>query len=175
MTSNIDHQEIKLTNISLQHFKNRSHDSAIMDFPYTWDGNRPWNIIRENICIVLHRQMNTGVNDIRYVIALCHIHAISVMWAILAAISLSCLYIRIGQHCFNSLRPSYVYMRQWSNHHRFQWRQAIIETNAGILLIRILGTNFSLIESETRTFYSRKCIWKCRLRNGGHLFLASTC
>ena len=42
-------------------------------------------------------------------------------------------------------------------------RQAIIWTNAGILLIRNLGTSFS----------SRKCFWKCRLRNGGNLVSSS--
>ena len=45
-------------------------------------------------------------------------------------------------------------------------RQAIIWTNAGILLIGLLGTNFNEIWIE---IYSRKCIWKCRLENGGHL------
>ena len=43
-------------------------------------------------------------------------------------------------------------------------RQAIIWTNAGILLIGPLGTNFSEIH-----FHSRKSIWKCHLENGGHL------
>ena len=42
-------------------------------------------------------------------------------------------------------------------------RQAIILTNAGILLIRSLGTNFSEISTGIQTyFHSRKCIWKCR-------------
>ena len=47
-------------------------------------------------------------------------------------------------------------------------RQAIIRTNAGILLIQTLGTNFSGILSEIHTFSLKKCIWKRRLRNGGH-------
>ena len=48
-------------------------------------------------------------------------------------------------------------------------RQAIIWTNAGILLIVPFWTNFSKISSAKFIyFYSRKCIWKCRLRNGGH-------
>ena len=37
--------------------------------------------------------------------------------------------------------------------------QAIIWTNAGISLLWTFGTNII-------HFYSRKCIWKCRLRNG---------
>ena len=41
-------------------------------------------------------------------------------------------------------------------------RQAIIWTNAGILLIRPLGTNFSEI-SKSIYFHLRKWIWKCRL------------
>ena len=45
-------------------------------------------------------------------------------------------------------------------------RQAIIWTNAGILLIEPLGTKFS--EMLIKTVHSRKYIWKCRLRNGGH-------
>ena len=43
-------------------------------------------------------------------------------------------------------------------------RQAIILTNAVISLIGASGTNFSEIGSQT--FHYRKCIWKCRLRNG---------
>ena len=43
-------------------------------------------------------------------------------------------------------------------------RQAIIWTNAGILLIRTLATNFSEILGKIHHFHSRKCIWKCRLR-----------
>ena len=48
-------------------------------------------------------------------------------------------------------------------------RQAIIWTNAGILLIGPLGTNFSEFLFEIKPFHSRKSIWKCRLRNCGHL------
>ena len=54
-------------------------------------------------------------------------------------------------------------------------RQAIIWTNAGILWIRPLGTNFSEILNEIRAFHSRKCTWKCRLENDGHFVLASMC
>ena len=54
-------------------------------------------------------------------------------------------------------------------------RQAIICTNAGILLIRPLGTNFSEIAIEVLTFSFTKIIWKCCLRNGGHFVSASMC
>ena len=55
-------------------------------------------------------------------------------------------------------------------------RQAIIWTNAGILLIGPLGTNFTEILIEIfKHFHSRKYIWKCRLENGGHLVSASMC
>ena len=50
-------------------------------------------------------------------------------------------------------------------------RQAIIWTNAGILLIRTLGTNFSEMLSEIHPFYSRKC----HLQNGGKCVSASMC
>ena len=50
-------------------------------------------------------------------------------------------------------------------------RQAINITNAGILLIRIWGENFSKIFIEIIHFHSRKCIWKCRLRNCGNFCL----
>ena len=40
---------------------------------------------------------------------------------------------------------------------------AKIWTNAWILLIGTLGTNFSEILIEIYTFHSRKCIWICRL------------
>ena len=52
-------------------------------------------------------------------------------------------------------------------------RQAIIWTNARILLIRPLGTDVS--ESELKYFYSRKCSWKCCLRTGVHSVSASIC
>ena len=51
--------------------------------------------------------------------------------------------------------------------------KAIIWTNAGILLIGPMGTNFSEILIEIYTFSLKKCIWKCRLVNGGHFVLAS--
>ena len=51
-------------------------------------------------------------------------------------------------------------------------RQAIILTNAGILLIRHLETNLGEILIEILNFNSRKCVKKGRLRNGGHLYIA---
>ena len=47
-------------------------------------------------------------------------------------------------------------------------RQAITWTNADWLLIGPLGTNFSEIRIEIQNFHSRKCVWKCRLRNVGN-------
>ena len=52
-------------------------------------------------------------------------------------------------------------------------RQAIIWTNAGILLIRALGTNFSEILGKIHSFSLKKCIWKCHLRKGVYLVSAS--
>ena len=54
-------------------------------------------------------------------------------------------------------------------------RQAIIWTNAGILLIGPLGTNFSEIPIELIHFHSWKYIWKCCLQNGIHFVSASRC
>ena len=54
-------------------------------------------------------------------------------------------------------------------------RQAIIGTNAGILLIRTLGTNFSEILNEVHTFSFKKMHLKYRLENGGHFVSASMC
>ena len=68
----------------------------------------------------------------------------------------------------NSLRPSDAYICVMSPGRR----QAIIWTNAGILLIGPLRTNSSEILSE---IHSRKCIWKCRLRNGVHFVSAAMC
>ena len=53
--------------------------------------------------------------------------------------------------------------------------QAIIWTNAGILLIEPFGTNFSEILIEIETFSFRKMHLKCRLRNGNHFVSASIC
>ena len=52
-------------------------------------------------------------------------------------------------------------------------RQAIIWTNAGILLIGPLGTNFSEILIGIHKFSFTKM--KCRLRNGSHSISASMC
>ena len=54
-------------------------------------------------------------------------------------------------------------------------RQAIISTSADILFIGPLGTNFSEIFIEIKTFSFKKSVWKCRLRNGGHFASASMC
>ena len=47
-------------------------------------------------------------------------------------------------------------------------RQAITWTNAHLLSIGPWGTNCSEILSKYKTFHWKKCLWKCRLRNGGH-------
>ena len=54
-------------------------------------------------------------------------------------------------------------------------RQAIIWTNAGILLIESLGTNFSEILIEIRTFSFKKIHLKMSSGNGGHFVSASMC
>ena len=54
-------------------------------------------------------------------------------------------------------------------------RQAIIWTNAGILLIGPLGTNLSDILTEIITFSFKKYISKCCLWNGGHFVSALMC
>ena len=54
-------------------------------------------------------------------------------------------------------------------------RQAIIWTNAGILLIGPLGTNFIEILIGIQTFSLKKCTWRCRLRNGVHFVSVSMC
>ena len=52
-------------------------------------------------------------------------------------------------------------------------RQAIIWTNAGILLIGPLGRNLSKILIGIQTFSFKKMQLKCRLRNGVHFVSAS--
>ena len=54
-------------------------------------------------------------------------------------------------------------------------RQAIILTNAGILLMGTLGTNFNEILIEIQTVSFKNIIWKCRLENGVHFVSASMC
>ena len=54
-------------------------------------------------------------------------------------------------------------------------RQAIIWTNAGIVLIWTLRKHFSEMISEIHKLSFKKCIWKCRLQNNGHLVSASMC
>ena len=78
----------------------------------------------------------------------------------------------------NSLRPSDAYMRQLIIIDLDKGllpgrRQAIIWTNAEILLIWTRGTNFCEIVSKIRPFSLKKCIWKHCLRNHGNFVLAS--
>ena len=54
-------------------------------------------------------------------------------------------------------------------------RQAIIWTNAGILLIGPVGTNFSEMLIGIQTFSLKKIRLKCRLRNVVHFVSASMC
>ena len=86
-------------------------------------------------------------------------------------------------HCFNSLRPSEAYIRQQTipstipymsanytimssdNGLSPGWRQAIIWTNAGILLIGPLGTNFSEILIKMYIFSFKKMHLKNIVRN----------
>ena len=55
------------------------------------------------------------------------------------------------------------------------WRQAIIWTKDGVLLIKPLGTDSSEILTEIQTFSFEKCTRKCRLENCGHFDLTSMC
>ena len=48
------------------------------------------------------------------------------------------------------------------------WRQAITWANAALLSNAPLETNFSEIRIKIHYFHWWKCIWKDRLRNGGH-------
>ena len=50
--------------------------------------------------------------------------------------------------------------------------QAIIWTNAGLLLIRTIFSDFL---SEIRAFSFKKMLWQCRPENGSHLVSASMC
>ena len=54
-------------------------------------------------------------------------------------------------------------------------RETTILANEEILLIWSLGTNFSEILIEIHISSFNKCIWKCRLRSGGHFVSASIC
>ena len=48
-------------------------------------------------------------------------------------------------------------------------------TSAGLLPIGPLGTNFSEILTNYKTFHSRKCIWKYCLWKGGHFVQGEMC
>ena len=54
-------------------------------------------------------------------------------------------------------------------------QQAIIWTNAGILLIGQLGTNVSDILIQILIFSFKKMRLKCRLRNGDHIISVAMC
>ena len=75
----------------------------------------------------------------------------------------------------NALWPSDAYSRQQTSDNGLSpgWRQAIIWTYAGILLIRTLETNISEISSEIKNILTIKCIRKCRRRNGGNFVSVS--
>ena len=52
-------------------------------------------------------------------------------------------------------------------------RQAIIWTNAVILVIRPLGTNFIINHNQNSYIFIKKCIEKCHLENSSHIVSAS--
>ena len=54
-------------------------------------------------------------------------------------------------------------------------RKAIIWTNAALLSIGNLGTNFAEIVIEIQTISLKENVWKYRLDNGGHFVSASVC
>ena len=62
--------------------------------------------------------------------------------------------------------PDLTYSQQWQC-------QAIIWTDAGILLIGPLRTNFGEILIEITYFHSRKYMWICRKEIAGHFDSAS--
>ena len=75
----------------------------------------------------------------------------------------------------NSSPPSAAYRRQWIRSAlvlimacRLFGNRTIIWTNAVLLSIGPLGTNFSEILINIQNFHSRKFIWKYRLRKDGH-------
>ena len=83
--------------------------------------------------------------------------------AIMAKMSLTLYNMNIPVTLLNSMRPSDPYMCQYigsDNGLSPGQRQAIIWTNAGILLIGPLGTNFSEIFMEIYTFSVKKMHWK---------------
>ena len=101
-----------------------------------------------------------------------------ITWKYSAIVWLYCLQsttIEAINYSINSLRPSDAYMRQQTNHH---WadiglspgrRQAIVSTNAEILLIGHLGINFGEILIKIDAFSFTKMHLKISLEHGGHL------
>ena len=85
------------------------------------------------------------------------------------------LVMKLRPVCNNSSSPGIAYMRRWTG-------SALVQ----IMACRLSGTkplpepmltycwldhmeqNSVKLESKYKTFHSRKCIWKGRLRNGGH-------
>ena len=54
-------------------------------------------------------------------------------------------------------------------------RQAIIWTNAGIFNLNLRNKLQWNLKRNSCIFIKKKCIWKCRLRNGVHFVSASMC
>ena len=56
------------------------------------------------------------------------------------------------------------------------WHQTITWSNDDIFSIKLSGTNFrEIFKQKYDDFHSRKCIWKCPLQYGSHIFSASIC
>ena len=99
-------------------------------------------------------------------------HDVIVMWSICASLSLDGLthWCRATHICIGNLTII------GSDNGLSPWRrQAIIWTNAEIVFIKPLGTNFSEILIGNQYFHSWKCTWKCRLHSGVHFVSASMC
>ena len=63
----------------------------------------------------------------------------------------------------------------WDNGLLLGWHQAIITANDGILLIGLLGINFSAILIKINIFSLKKCISKSHQEIGGHFVSSSMC
>ena len=59
------------------------------------------------------------------------------------------------------------------HHHWFRWWSAacsVLLSESVLSYCQLEQTSFKII-STFKCFLSEKCIWKCRLKNGGHFFL----
>ena len=77
-----------------------------------------------------------------------------------------------GHHWFGM----FLWSRHFSTFNSLWPSDAIWQHKTGSTLAQVMACCLTAVKSQAKSihFHSRKCIWKCRLQNGGHYFVSAS-